>query len=245
MSTAGTPVRIVIADDHHLVREGLRKLLEVQPGFTVVGEAADGIEALQQVAERKPDVLLLDLAMPRMNGLEVLKELGDAVERVAVVLLTASIENEETVYALRLGARGIVLKDAVAPMLYKCILGVMNGEYWVGHERISDLLRTLRQLERAPSRDASPASRLTSRELQIVGAVVDGATNKDIGKTFGLSEQTVKNHLSNIFDKLGVSTRLELALYAVHKRLLNGAESEGASAARTPPPARPPAPKSK
>jgi DNA-binding NarL/FixJ family response regulator len=124
------------------------------------------------------------------------------------------------VQALRLGAHGIVLKESVTELLYKCIRAVMNGDFWVGHERISDLLQTLRELERAPRRAPTPASSLTLRERQVIGAIVDGATNKDIGKEFGLSEQTVKNHLSHIFDKLGVSNRLELALYAVHHHLL-------------------------
>ena len=223
MATARKPIRIVIADDHHLVREGLRKLLELQPDFTVIGEAANGLEALQLAKDLKPDVLLLDLAMPRMNGLEVLSELGDTVEQVKPVLLTASIEPEETLQALRSGARGVVLKESAAQTLYKCIRALMDGEFWVGHERINDVLRTLRELERAPSREASPASNLTRRELQVIGAVVDGATNRDIGKSLGLSEQTVKNHLSHIYDKIGVSSRLELALYAVHHRLLAGA----------------------
>jgi two-component system, NarL family, nitrate/nitrite response regulator NarL len=231
MSSAQTPIRIVIADDHPLVREGLRRLFELQPGFTVVGEAADGVEAVWQAKQLKPDVLLLDLTMPRLNGLEVLRELGETVDEVRTVLLTAAIEREETVQALRLGARGVVLKESATQLLYKCIRAVMNDEYWVGHERIDDLLRTLRELERAPSAPEPPASRLTRRELEVVGAIIDGATNKDIGKSFGLSEQTVKNHLSNIFDKLGVSNRLELALYAVHHRLLTKAPPVGDPAA--------------
>ena len=237
MSEPRPPIRIVIADDHPLVRDGLRKLLEGQPGFRVIGEAADGIEALERAKALKPDVLLLDLAMPRMNGLEVLKELGETVEEVRTVLLTAAIEREETVQALRLGARGVVLKESATQLLYKCIRAVMSNELWVGHERIGDLLRTLRELEREPSRDATPASRLTRRELQVISAIVDGAGNKDIGTSLGLSEQTVKNHLSHIFDKLGVSNRLELALYAVHHRLLAG-ETPGWARVASPAPAR-------
>jgi DNA-binding NarL/FixJ family response regulator len=220
MSDAQAPIRIVIADDHPLVREGLRTLLELQPGFTVVGEAVDGLDAVRLTNDLRPDVLLLDLAMPRMNGLDVLKALADTATEVRTVLLTAAIEREETVQALRLGARGVVLKEAATQMLYKCIRAVMAGVFWVGHERIDDLMQTLRQIERAPAREPSPASRLTRRELQVIAAVVEGGSNKDIAKAFGLSEQTVKNHLSNIFDKLGVSNRLELALYAVHHRLL-------------------------
>jgi two-component system, NarL family, nitrate/nitrite response regulator NarL len=229
-------IRIVIADDHPLVRDGLRKLLELQPGFAVVGEAADGQEAIQRVKSLKADVLLLDLAMPRKNGLDVLKELADTDDPVKTILLTAAIEREETVQALRLGARAVVLKEAATQMLYKCVRSVMNGELWVGHERIDDLMQTIRRMDRASTREGSPASRLTERELQVIAAILEGATNKDIGKTFGLSEQTVKNHLSNIFDKLGVSNRLELALYAVHHRLLKGVDlGHSASAGQTPP----------
>jgi two-component system nitrate/nitrite response regulator NarL len=228
MSGHQTPIRIVIADDHPLVRDGLRRLFELQPGFAVVGEAADGLEALLRAKDLRPDVLLLDLAMPRVNGLEVLEALADTTTAVRTVVLTAAIEREETAEALRLGARGIVLKDSATPLLYKCIRAVMNGDYWVGHERIDDVVRALRLTGGPAAHEAPPASQLTQRQLQVIGAIVEGASNKDIAKTFGLSEQTVKNHLSHIFDKLGVSNRLELALYAVHHRLLAGVAGGGA-----------------
>lgn len=239
MTKSQTPIRIVVADDHPLVREGLRTLLAQQREFDVVGEAGDGLEAVEQAKALKPDVVLLDLAMPRLHGLDALKALGEAVPDVKVVLLTAAIEREEAALALRGGARGIVLKESATHLLYKCIRVVMAGELWVGHERIDDLLRALREIDRARSQARSPASTLTPRELQVVAAVVEGASNKDIGKTFGLSEQTVKNHLSNIFDKLGVSNRLELALYAVHHRLVAGVPA-GADAASEPSRRRPP-----
>jgi len=229
-------IRLVIADDHPLVRDGLRRLFELQAGFSVVGEAGDGIEAVERVRQLAPDVLLLDVAMPRMTGLEVLNVLAEEGIGVRVILLTASIESEATVHALRRGARGLLLKGAPTEQLYRCVRAVMKGEFWIGHERVGDLVQTLLRIEREASMDASPASRLTPRERQVIAAIVDGASNKEIGRTFGLSEQTVKNHLSNIFDKLGVSTRLELALYAVHHRLL--ADRPVAAAAR----ARPAAP---
>jgi DNA-binding NarL/FixJ family response regulator len=213
-------IRILIADDHAIVRDGLKKLLMAQQGFAVVGEAADGAEAIQRTLDLKPDVLLLDLSMPRLDGLGVLKALSNSACDVRCILLTASIEPEETLDALRLGARGIVLKESVTELLYKCIRTVMAGEFWVGHQRIGDLVHSLRMVEPELTQGPSPASTLTARELQIIAAIVDGAANKDTGRQCGISEQTVKNHLMHIFDKLGVSNRLELALYVVHHKLL-------------------------
>jgi len=138
---------------------------------------------------------------------------------VRTVLLTAEIDRRETIEALQLGARGVVLKQSATQILYKCVRAVMSGEYWVGNERVADIVQTLREHARQ-AEAPPPVTTLTRRELQIVAAVVEGASNRDIGQQLRLSEQTVKNHLSHIFDKVGVSNRLELALYAVHHRLL-------------------------
>jgi two-component system, NarL family, nitrate/nitrite response regulator NarL len=215
-------IRIVIADDHPIFRDGLRRLLESDPRFEVVGEAGDGEEAVAQVARLRPDVLLLDLAMPRSNGLKALQDLLELGFPVRPVLLTAAIDSGETIKALQLGARGVILKQSATQLLYKCLLAVMSGEYWVGHERVHDIVQHLRTAGREAEAEVTPAMMLTRRELQIVSAIVEGASNKDIGQQFSLSEQTVKNHLSHIFDKVGVSNRLELALYAVHHKLLDG-----------------------
>ena len=224
-------VRIVIADDHPLFREGLQQLLESDPEFLVVGQGADGIEAVQLVRDLAPDILLLDFAMPRANGIAALRELARSGGVTRVVLLTASIEQEESVLALQLGARGIVLKDSSIDLVFRCIRSVASGQYWVGHERVSDLVEALRR-ENTADADGAPKPRLTARERDVVGAIVEGATNKDIAQQFGVSEQTVKNHLSNIFDKLGLSNRLELALYAVHHRLLEDDDRGGAPTVR-------------
>jgi len=214
-------IRVVIADDHPIFRDGLRRLLGAEPGFEVIGEAGDGHEAVAKAAALRPDVLLLDLAMPRANGLQALQDLLELRLPVRPVLLTAAIDSAETVKALRLGARGVILKEAATQLLFKCLHSVMNGEYWVGHERVQDIVEQLRRSEDDSNRELAPAARLTRRELQIVAAIVEGSSNKDIGQQFSLSQQTVKNHLSHIFDKLGVSNRLELALYAVHHKLMD------------------------
>jgi DNA-binding NarL/FixJ family response regulator len=216
-----TPIRIVIADDHPIFRDGLRKLLESEPGFAVVGEAADGQEAVALVQQLNPDILLLDLAMPKMPGLDALRDLADRSGSVRTIVLTAAIEKSEIVKALQLGARGIVLKEVATDLLFKSIRCVMKGEYWVGRESVADLVQTLQSLASSESRDKSRgAYGLTKREQQIVQQVVTGLTNRDIARQLGISEDTVKHHVTNVFNKVGVSTRLELALFAVHKGLI-------------------------
>jgi two-component system nitrate/nitrite response regulator NarL len=215
-------VRIVIADDHPIFRDGLRRLLEAEPDLKVLGEASDGAEAVKQARQLKPDILLLDLAMPRMPGLEALRDLSSSPgpSPVRVILLTAAAEKNQIVEALQLGARGVVLKDSATQLLLKCIHTVMAGEYWVGRESVSNLVQYLRTLMQSSNDEARKKKfGLTPRELEIVSAVVAGYSNKEIAEYFKISEDTVKHHLSNIFDKLGVSTRLELALFAVNQSL--------------------------
>lgn len=209
-------VRIATADDHPIFSDGLRRVLTAEPGFEVVGQATTCIDTVRLVQHLAPDVLLLDYAMRDCTALDVLRALGESPTRV--VLLTAAIGRQDVITALRLGARGVVLKESPTTVLTQCIRAVMAGEYWFGPERIPDLVAALRQLEpRAPL----PAESLTPRELRIVAAIVEGATNRDVAGQLGVTEQTVKNHLSHIFDKVGVSNRLELALFAIHHNLLN------------------------
>jgi two-component system, NarL family, nitrate/nitrite response regulator NarL len=213
-------VRILIADDHPIFRDGLKRLLESERGFKVVGEACDGVEAVTMVRQLKPEILLLDLAMPRRPGLEALREMSTDATSVRVILLTAAAEKDQIVEALQLGARGVVLKDSATQILLQSIRAVMNGEYWVGRESVSNLVQYLRNLVGSSSNAARQKRYgLTPRELEIVSAVVAGYANKEIAEHFKISEDTVKHHLSNTFDKVGVSTRLELALFAVNQAL--------------------------
>lgn len=221
MSETQQSVRILVADDHPIFRDGLRKLLEAEKDFEVVGEASDGGEAIEMAQQLKPDVLLLDLAMPRVPGLETVRLLGTTVEAIKVILLTAAIEREQIVDALHHGVRGVVLKESATELLLKSIRCVMDGQYWVGRESVSDLVRIVRDLTAIPEQGQRKRSyNLTPRELDIISAIVDGYTNKDIAEKFAIAEQTVKHHLGNIFDKLGVSNRLELALFAVNHNLV-------------------------
>ena len=219
MTKAGT-IRILIADDHPIFRDGLRKLLEADSGLSVVGEAADGVEAVELVRKVKTDILLLDLAMPRMPGLEALRELTTSSAPVNIILLTAGIEKRQIVEALQLGAKGIVLKESATELLLQSIRSVMAGHFWIGRSSVPNLVQTLKDLGAEVAEEAPKTFGLTPREREVITAIVAGYTNKDIAQDFSISEQTVKHHLTNIFDKLGVSTRLELALFAVNHRLV-------------------------
>ena len=214
-------IRIVIADDHAIFRDALQALLEAEKDFRVIGSVGDGRAAVSLVRELRPDVLLLDVAMPHVDGIEALRQISEAGSPTRVILLSGAIEKADIVTAIQLGARGLVLKESGAAVLLKGIRGVMSGQYWIGREAVSNLLEVLRSLISHGGNAPRNEFGLTAREIEIVGAVVAAYGNKEIAQRFQISEKTVKHHLTNIFDKLGVSNRLELALLAVHHRLVS------------------------
>jgi len=216
------PVRVLIADDHPIVREGLRRLLSLEDDVEIVGEAADGEATVALVEKLDPDVVLLDIRMPGMDGFAALQRLQKLGKKTRVIVLTASEDKNEFVQAMKLGCSGIVLKQTAADLIVKSIRKVHAGEIWLDSHTTAAVMRQFASpaepaiASGARARDRSP---LSHREREIVALVAQGYKNKEMAEKMFISEQTVKNHLHNIFDKLGVSDRLELALYAIHKGL--------------------------
>jgi len=207
--------RVLLADDDPLVRAAVGVLFAHHKGFSVVGEATNGEEAVAMAGSLKPDLLLLDLNMPKKAGLEALRDLGAAVPNMRTVLLTVSIEKRQILEALQLGARGIVLKEAARTVLIEAVNTVMSGMYWINQHSVADVRHVIDELRPSNGSGTGKDLQLTPKETQIIGYIVEGCTNKDIARSLTTSEQVVKNHLGKIFDKLGVFNRLELALYAI------------------------------
>lgn len=211
-------IRIAIADDHTIFRDGLRRLLTLEQDFEIVAEAQDGTEVMDILRDKEPDILLLDLKMPGLDGLSLLQRIQTQKIKTKIIVLTASDDESEYVQAMRYGTSGIVLKQTATELLLKSIRKVYEGEIWLDSKTTAAVMRQF-----ASPSDPGPRERdkprLSNREREIVALVAQGFKNKEIAERMFISEQTVKNHLHNIFDKLGVSDRLELALYAIHRNI--------------------------
>lgn len=216
-------ITVLVADDQALFREALRELLDGQQDFQVVGEAKDGREAVERARALRPSIVLLNLHMPLMCGHETLSALSRLQPPVHALIVASQASEEEVVQALQLGARGIVMKESTTELLFKSIRMVAAGQYWVDRECVGGLIQKMQQRAapvRAGGRD--PFFGLTSRELELVAAVVDGCANSDIARQLRISAKTVKHHLTKIFAKVGVTNRLELALFAVQHHFKEG-----------------------
>jgi len=221
------PARVVVADDEALFRASLRQLLAVPPnvlkdvygvevgaGFEVVGEAGSGAETVQIVRSVNPDLLLLDLQMPRMSGLEALCDLAAGRAAPPTILLAGAIERTHLLNAVRLGVRGLVLKASATEWLFEAIMCVLAGQYWLMPTLVTDLMEGVRPLIQPAPAAVPGGAPLTRREREVIARVVAGCANKDIAREFSVCEETVKHHLTRIFDKVGAANRVELAMLA-------------------------------
>ncbi|MDR3726326.1 MAG: response regulator transcription factor [Terracidiphilus sp.] len=215
-----TAIRILTAADRPIFLDGMHVLLQTVPGFHVVGEASDGETVLDLVQEGMADILLLDWALSRQDEMKVLRDLAASEPTIRTLLVTVSPNNAEILHALKLGVWGVVMRTSTTQMLFEGIRKVVAGQYWIGHEGVASLVEALRDFERPAHNQVSHRNfGLTSREIEVIATIVAGYSNLDIAENLSMSEHTVKHHIGHIFDKLGVSNRLELALFAVNHQL--------------------------
>ncbi len=213
---ARPPMRLVLADDHRLVLEALHQLLRLEEDLDVVATCVDGREALDAVRKHRPDVLVLDLRMPQLDGLGVLRELAAQHDPTHVVVLTAGVDEREVVEAIRLGARGVVLKEMPSRLLLQCLRKVHAGEQWLEKRAVTAALESFMHRERGT---AEMRGLLTPRELSILRLLVKGLRNREVGEQLHIGEGTVKTHLHNMYRKLGVDGRMALVRVAREKGL--------------------------
>lgn len=209
-------IRILIADDHSMVREGLKQLIELEEDIIVVAQAGNGNEAVEKVIEYKPDVLLLDINMPEMNGLEVLSYIHKNDIQANVLILTIHDEVEYLYKAVEIGVEGYVLKDSESDVLIKAIRSVYAGESYIQPNMAAFLFKKMNNKES----EGAKKSRLTKREVEVLTLITEGLLNKEIAHRLCISEKTVKNHVSNIFKKIKVSDRTQAAVFAIKKRIV-------------------------
>lgn len=217
------PLRVLLADDHTLFRHGVASLLQTRPDtIQVVGQAEDGLEAIEKAKQLMPDLILMDIGMPCCSGLEALRLILDRMPYVKIVMLTVSDHSSDIFEAIKAGAQGYLLKNLAADELFDMLEGVSRGEAPITRVTAARILEEFGQRGRHDTEQATwPGAQLTVREHEVLGLVVEGASNKDIADTLLISESTVKNHLRNILEKLHVQNRVQAAVYAVRKGLIS------------------------
>jgi DNA-binding NarL/FixJ family response regulator len=216
------PIRVVICDDHALFRRGLSMVLESEDGIEVVGEAEDGEAVVRAVEELAPDVVLMDVRMPKLSGIEATKAIAEAAPTTRIVMLTVSDEEEDLYEAIKAGAAGYLLKEISIEEVAEAIRSVVSGQSLITPSMASKLLAEFSNLsKKAEARQAVPTPQLTSRELEVLKLVAQGMSNKEIATELYISENTVKNHVRNILEKLHLHSRMEAVVYAVREKILD------------------------
>jgi DNA-binding NarL/FixJ family response regulator len=219
---SGDAIRVMICDDHALFRRGLTMVLESEEGIEVVGEAEDGEDAVAKAEELAPDVVLMDVRMPRISGIEATKSIAEAVPTAKILMLTVSDEEDDLYDAIRAGASGYLLKEISIEEVATAIRAVISGQSLISPSMASKLLTEFNNLaKRADERQSVPTPRLTDRELEVLKLVAQGMSNREIATELYISENTVKNHVRNILEKLHLHSRMEAVVYAVREKLLD------------------------
>jgi DNA-binding NarL/FixJ family response regulator len=215
------PIRVLVVDDHALFRRGLEMVLEQEPDIEVVGEASDGTEAVQVATETTPDVVLMDVRMPRRGGIDACTAIKDAVPSTKIIMLTISDEEADLYDAIKAGAMGYLLKEISIEEVASAIRAVHGGQSLISPSMASKLLNEFASMiKRTDERQQVPTPRLTDREMEVLRLVAKGLNNRDIAKQLYISENTVKNHIRNILEKLQLHSRMEAVVYAVREKLL-------------------------
>jgi DNA-binding NarL/FixJ family response regulator len=226
--SSGEAIRVLIVDDHALFRRGLIQVLQFEDGIEVVGEAEDGEDAVAKCEELAPDVLLMDVRMPRASGIEATRRLAESMPAMKILMLTVSDEEDDLYEAIKAGAAGYLLKEISIEEVADAVRAVMQGQTLISPSMASKLIQEFNALaKRAEEKQQVPAPKLTDRELEVLKLVAQGLTNREIADQLYISENTVKNHVRNILEKLHLHSRMEAVVYAVREKLLDLEEAVG------------------
>ncbi len=219
-ATGGEPVRVLVVDDHALFRRGLEMVLNAEPDIEVVAQASDGTEALARAIETTPDIVLMDVRMPRRGGIDACTSIKEAVPSAKIIMLTISDEEADLYDAIKAGAMGYLLKEISIEEVAGAVRAVAEGQSLISPSMAAKLLTEFASMIRRDERQPVPGPRLTDREMGVLRLVAKGLNNRDIAKALFISENTVKNHVRNILEKLQLHSRMEAVVYAVREKLL-------------------------